>query len=427
MKQTNQLIEEITTGIYKDIFNDLYMDVNVINIQPHRYIEAILKFEKKYGEGKVAIFSTPGRSEVCGNHTDHQRGKVLAAAVNLDTIAVVSYNNDNKIRLFSYGYDIIEIDIDDNKICEKEKGTSAALIKGTLYKLKSMGNIIGGFNAYITSDVMVGAGLSSSAAFEVMIGTIISGLFNEMKISSIDIAKAARYAENVYFGKPCGLMDQMACSVGGMISIDFKIQDEPAIISLDTDFCKFNYSLCIIDTKGSHEDLTNEYSSIPAEMKQVAEIFSKEVLVEVSKKEFYENISMIRNKLGDRAVLRGIHFYNEQENVKKAVQFLREDNIEGFLKTIKESGNSSYKYLQNVYSNKDILHQNLSVALGISENILGENGVCRVHGGGFAGTIQAFVKNEFVNEYKKNIDNIFGKDSCHILKVRKYGGIKVCE
>lgn len=377
-----------------------------------------------YGDTDVEIYSAPGRSEVGGNHTDHQHGCVLAAAVNLDAIAVVG-RVDNKIKVLSDDFDIAPINLEDLEIKKVEEGTSEALIRGVCARLKELGYNVGGFNAFITSDVLMGAGLSSSAAFETIIGTIISGLYNDMTIDPVVIAQVGQYAENVYFGKPCGLMDQCASSVGSLINIDFNDVAKPIVNKVDVDFSKFGHSLCIVDTKGSHADLTDEYAAIPMEMKKVANYFGKEFLREVDEEDFFNDIAGARKACQDRAVLRAIHLFEENKRVDQEVKALNNSDFETFKKVVKESGDSSYKFLQNVYANCDVQNQSVSIGLAMSEKIIGRNGVCRVHGGGFAGTIQAFVKDEFVTAYKTEIERVFGKGSCHVLKVRKYGGKKV--
>ena len=423
MKSTVELKKEFLNGDYDELLTDIYLDESKIEYQKERYVEAIEKFEKLYGEAEVEIYSAPGRSEVSGNHTDHQHGEVLAASINLDAIAIVKKNDI--VRVVSDGYDMITISLDDIAKKEDEEGTTASLIKGVLAGLQARGNAIGGFDAYITSDVLIGAGLSSSAAFETAIGIIVSGLYNDMKVSAVDIAIIGQYAENVYFGKPCGLMDQMACSVGSLVHIDFADKEHPVIDPVNVDFAKYGYSLCITDTKGSHADLTHEYAAVPEEMRAAAAVLGKEVLYGTSLEDLLKNSDEIREKAGDRAFLRAIHFVTENVRVEKAVAALRAEDFDGFLKMIKASGDSSYKYLQNVYTNQDVQHQNVSIALAVSDAILGNSGVCRVHGGGFAGTIQAFVKNEAVKEYKETLDSVFGEGACAVLKVRKYGGMKV--
>ena len=407
------------------LLKDIYVDESVLAYQQERYIKALGSFEKIYGEKEVEIYSAPGRSEVGGNHTDHQFGKVLATSINLDAIAIVAKRDDDVIDLKSEGYERIIVSLSSFDPAKAEKGTSQALIQGVASKLKEEGYKIGGFEAYVTSDVLNGAGMSSSAAFEVLIGNILSGLYNDMKIDPVFLAQAGQYAENVYFGKPCGLMDQMASSVGNLIFIDFADVKNPVIKKVNVNFEDFNHSLCIVDTKGSHADLTDEYAAIPEEMKRVAAYFGKEILKQVDKNEFYTNIPEIRKVAGDRAVLRAMHWFEETDRVIDQVNALEEENFEEFKKLIKSSGDSSFKYLQNVYSVKNLSRQEMAVGLALSDVILKGKGVSRVHGGGFAGTIQAFVPNDIVDIYKKNMEDIFGEDACHVLKIRKYGGMKV--
>ena len=418
------LVEELNNKKYDELLNDIYVDTNLLDYQRERYVKAINKYVSLYGDTDVEIYSAPGRSEVGGNHTDHQHGCVLAAAVNLDAIAVVG-RVDNKIKVLSDDFDIAPINLEDLEIKKAEEGTSEALIRGVCARLKELGYNVGGFNAFITSDVLMGAGLSSSAAFETIIGTIISGLYNDMTIDPVVIAQVGQYAENVYFGKPCGLMDQCASSVGSLINIDFNDVAKPIVNKVDVDFSKFGHSLCIVDTKGSHADLTDEYEAIPMEMKKVANYFGKEFLREVDEEDFFNDIAGARKACQDRAVLRAIHLFEENKRVDQEVKALNNSDFETFKKVVKESGDSSYKFLQNVYANCDVQNQSVSIGLAMSEKIIGRNGVCRVHGGGFAGTIQAFVKDEFVTAYKTEIERVFGKGSCHVLKVRKYGGKKV--
>ena len=404
---------------------DIYGEEKQLEYQKKRYTDAISKFENYYGEGDITIFSAPGRSEIGGNHTDHQHGEVLAASINLDAIGIVKKTDDGVVRVLSDNYPEAVISLEELGIKQEEKETTLSLVKGVLAGFTEHDLKIGGFCAYITSDVLIGAGLSSSAAFETLIGTILSGLYNDMSVSPILIARIGQYAENVYFGKPCGLMDQMASSVGNLVHIDFNNPAEPIVEKVDFSIEEHGYSLCITDTKGSHADLTHEYAAIPTEMKAVATYFDKEVLRDVSVEDMFANMSNIREKSGDRSVLRALHFINENKRVEKEVAALKSGEILEFLRLVKESGDSSYKYLQNVYSNSDIEHQNVSLALAVSEMFLGENGVCRVHGGGFAGTIQAFVKNDMVGEYQDCMNGVFGEGACSALRIRKYGGIQV--
>lgn len=425
MYKTEDLKEQLRNGHFDKRLTEIYVDTGMLSYQKERYEKAIVEFEKLYGAGEAEIYSAPGRSEVGGNHTDHQHGEVLAASVNLDAIAVVRRTEDNKIQLLSEGYPMINVELSNLEMKQEEEGTSIGLIRGMAYGLKKNGHAIGGFQAYVTSDVLGGAGLSSSAAFEVLVGTILSGIYNDMSISPVEIAQVAQFAENVYFGKPCGLMDQMACSVGGLIHIDFKDTKNPIVEKVDVDFSVYDHSLCITDTKGSHADLTDEYAAVPMEMKQVAAYLGQEVLGEVDEAEFYAKIPELREKFGDRAVLRSIHFLKETRRVGKQVEVLQQGNFAEFLQLVQESGNSSFKYLQNVYTNKDVQNQAVSIGLAVSESILPGHGVSRVHGGGFAGTIQAFVSNDFVEEYRKALDAVYGAGSCHVLKVRPVGGVKL--
>lgn len=424
MKQASLIIKEIQDCCYDEILKNVYVDEQLVGTQRQRYCDAIQKFIELYGDIDVEIYSTPGRSEVCGNHTDHQHGEVLAAAINLDIIAVVSPCQD-VIKVLSDDYDIKAIHMNDLSMKEDEKGTSEGLIRGVCARYQELGYQIGGFYAYMTSDVLQGSGLSSSAAFEVAIGTVLSGLYNNMSIDPVLIAQIGQYSENVYFGKPCGLMDQCACSVGSLIHIDFKNQDHPIVEKIEVDFPEFKHSLCIVDVHASHADLTDDYASIPYEMKEVAHYYGQEFLRDVNEKQFYQDLSEIRKTVGDRAVLRAIHLFEENKRVEKAVSALNSGNFDAFKNVIQISGKSSYQYLQNIYSNHHVQQQAVSIALALSEMILEDHGVCRVHGGGFAGTIQAFVEDEFVDYYKESIEKYFGDGSCHILKVRKDGGIKV--
>lgn len=426
MQNIMSVRESLEQGSLDQKIREIYVDEQRVPYNRERYIRAIDRFTELFpSEKEIEIYSAPGRSEVCGNHTDHQNGMVLATSINLDAIAIVAKAEEPVIRLVSGDFPMEEVDVADLSMKEEEQSTTTALIRGVAAGMKERGHKVGGFTAYITSDVLMGAGMSSSAAFESLIGTILSGLYNDMKVSSIEIAQIGQYAENIYFGKPCGLMDQMACSVGGMIFIDFKEKEHPEVRQVHTDFEKAGLSLCIVDTKGSHADLTPDYAAVPAEMNQVAQALGREHLREVPRETFFKELPKLWKETSGRAVLRAIHFYEEEERVLRGVKSLEESDYPGFLSVIKASGDSSAKYLQNIYSPKDVDSQNVTVALAVSESILGENGVCRVHGGGFAGTIQAFVKNEAVAAYKEQIEAIYGDDSCHVLKVRLQGGIRV--
>ena len=425
MMNTEKIKELFASGANDGLLMDIYLDENKLDYQRQRYIDTISKYEELYGADEVSIYSAPGRSEICGNQVDHQNGEVIAASVNLDTLAIVKAIEEPVVKVVSGDYPLITVSLDDLEKQDTETGTTISLIKGVLKGIENQGGKIGGFQTYMTSDVLIGAGLSSSAAFEVMIGTIVSGLYNDMKISPVDIAKIGQYAENVYFGKPCGLMDQMACSVGNLVHIDFAEKENPVIEAISCDLAEYGYSLCITDTKGSHADLTGDYAAVPAEMRQVADLFGKEILYGITLENLIEKAPEIREKLGDRPLLRAIHFVNENKRVRRSAEALKTKDFDTFLRGVKESGDSSFKFVQNVYTNRNVQEQNMSVALAFSESVLGNNGVCRVHGGGFAGTIQAFVKNEAVADYKNVMDQVFGKDACTVLKIRKYGGMKV--
>ena len=419
----NDIKQDLLNGKYNDILLKLYSENT--DAQISRYIKAIETFSNLYKEREIEIYSAPGRTEISGNHTDHQNGKVLTASINLDAIAVVSKRDDGVIRITSEGYGETIVDIENLDVVENEKGTTKSLIRGTVAAFHKRGYKIGGFDGYITSDVLSGSGLSSSAAYEVLIGNILSGMYNDGKIDTITIAKIGQEAENIYFGKPCGLLDQMASSCGGLINIDFSDKENHVVKKIDIDFNRFNHSLCIVDTKGSHADLTDEYASIPQEMKEVAGFFGKNILSEVSKEDFYKNISEIRKISNDRALLRAMHWYAENERVEQEVKALLNGDFDEFKRLIKESGDSSFKYLQNVYANKNVKEQNVSLALALSDEILKGKGVSRVHGGGFAGTIQAFVPNDMVKYYKERMEQVYGRGACFILSIRLIGGTKI--
>lgn len=393
----------------------------------NRLIKAIENFEKQYGtDHDIRIFSAPGRTEVGGNHTDHQRGNVLAASVNLDVIAVVSKREDSRVQVESEGYPADTLDADDLGKKKEEKNTSSALIRGILSRYAQMGYRVGGFEAYTTSNVLGGSGLSSSAAFEVLIGTIVNDLFCGGKESALKIAQIGQYAENVYFGKPCGLMDEAASSVGGFVAIDFGDAENPTVRKVDFDFAKCGYSLCIIDTKGSHSDLTPDYAAVPAEMKAVAAYFGKEVLSEVDEDAFYREIAEVRKQAGDRAVLRAIHFYADNRRAKQEAEALNRGDFETFKKLIIESGYSSYMYLQNVFSPSHVQEQGVSLTLALCQKYLdGKGGAYRVHGGGFAGTVQTFVPDGYLTEFVGKMEAVLGEGSCHVLSIRPVGGTRI--
>jgi len=418
----NSQLQEIT-----NIFPLLYgNDKKVIKKQITRYNKLIDQFTTEFGSSNLHFFSTPGRTELGGNHTDHNNGLVLASSINLDSIAVVSRSGDNSVELYSEGYkSSFLIDLNYLEPVSKENGTTNALIRGVAARLKQLGYIVGGFKAYISSGVLPGSGLSSSASIEVLVGSIFNALFNNNSIAPEILAQTGQFAENNYLGKPCGLMDQMACAVGGIISIDFKDPLNPVFNKVNFNFDNYNYKLLVLDTGGSHADLTNDYASIPFEMKSVAALFNASVLREISIDTFLEKIPSIREQLGDRAVLRALHFFQENERVEEEVNALSKGDFYKFLELIKASGNSSFKQLQNIFTIKNIKDQGISLALALSNKFIDEigEGACRVHGGGFAGTIQIFLPNGSVQEYKNTMENIFGKNSVQILTIRSIGTI----
>ena len=426
MTKIEILKNNIMNGDYDARFKRVYVTDEAVKLQHERYVSLAEDFAALFGEERDArLFSAPGRTEVGGNHTDHNHGRVLAASINLDAIAVASKNDENIVRVKSRGYNMDVCDITDLEIKEDEKGHSPALVRGMCAGFKKYGYEIGGFDACTLSSVLSGSGLSSSAAYEVLVGTMLNYLYNDGKVDAITIAKIAQYAENVYFDKPCGLMDQMACSVGGFVTIDFNNPAEPIVNEVKFDFASSGHSLCIVDTKGSHSDLTDDYAAIRSEMESVAGVFGKNVLREVDEEEFKKNIPAIREKVGDRAVLRAMHFFADNARVLKEVDALKKGNFDEFKSYILESGDSSYKHNQNVYSNKKPLEQPVSLALALSESILKGKGAWRVHGGGFAGTIQAFVPNEILEDYKNAMESIFGEGSCYVLIIRPVGGVEV--
>ena len=394
-------------------------------MQHARYALAVNEFEKLYKTLPTRFFSAPGRTEVGGNHTDHNHGIVMAAGVSLDVIAAVTPTDDGIIEVESAGFPVDRVDLSDLSVRKEEEGSSAALIRGVAAGFKKNGHSIGGFKAYTTSNVLKGSGLSSSAAFEVLIGNILNGLYNDHSVSAVEIAQLSQYAENVYFGKPSGLMDQMASSVGGFITIDFADPAKPVINEIDFDLEASGYKLCIVDTKGSHADLTPEYAAIPKEMKEVASYFAKSVLRDVSREEIVENIAPLREKYGDRAVLRALHFADENDRVLREADALRKGDLDRFFDEVKASGRSSYMYLQNVFAPSDPAHQGLSMALWTASELLGDRGAFRVHGGGFAGTIQAFVPAGMIDKFSSAMEKIFGERSCYVLSVRPFGGTEV--
>ena len=406
-------------------YSKLYSDVEK---QTKRMIDAIDTFTAKYGEHRdIAIFSVPGRSEIIGNHTDHNRGKVMAGAINRDIIAVASKNDDGHIRFFSEGYPEDAVKVADVGSPKNFKPfTSKALVAGLAAGFIDKGYKVGGFDAYSTTEVLKGSGLSSSAAFEVMVGNVLNHLYNDGTVDNKEIAKLSQFSENVYFGKPCGLMDQMACAVGGFVYIDFKDNKNPEVEPIRFSLADAGYALCIVNTGGSHANLNADYASVPAEMKAVAKLLGRDVLRGITEADLIAEARNIRKSVGDRAFLRAIHFVRENARVADAKDALRAENIRAFLDIILESGRSSFEYLQNVYTNQKPDEQGLSLALCLTDGYLsGKGSAYRVHGGGFAGTIQAFVRKEHLEGYVALINSVFGEGAAMPLDIRPLGAVKL--
>ena len=401
------------------------MTTPVLYLNPKKKNRLDSGFAAAFGGAPERYFSAPGRTEIGGNHTDHQRGRVLAAAVNLDTVAAVRLNGTDKIRILSEGYPLYEVDVKELTPKKDEINTTPALIRGVAARFTQLGCEVKGFDAYCESTVLPGSGLSSSAAYEVLIGTILNHLFFDAKVSQAEVAQIGQYAENVFFGKPCGLMDQTASAVGNLVTIDFFDKENPKIEPLAFDFASCGHALCIIDTRASHADLTDEYAAIPNEIKSVCAYFGKDVLTQIDEKEFFAAIPTLREKCGDRAVLRAVHFYQENARVPKQVAALEQGDFDAFLKLIKESGYSSYMYLQNVIPAGYKEHQDVALALAMCEHFLDGRGAYRVHGGGFAGTVQAFVPFDMLDGFVAGMDSILGEGACHVLAIRPQGGVEM--
>lgn len=426
MANQQELKAMFSSGALDERLRRVYVTDDEVKAQYARYAAVIDAFSELFsGERDIRLFSAPGRTEVGGNHTDHNHGRVLAAGINLDAIAAASKNDENVVRVKSEGYPMDVVDLSDLSVQPSETGHSPALVRGVCQGFLNYGYKIGGFDAATASRVLSGSGLSSSAAYEVLVGTMLNYLYNDGKVDAVTIAKIAQYAENEYFGKPCGLMDQTACSVGSFVTIDFNDPQNPEIKEVKFDFAACGHALCIVDTKGSHSDLTDEYGFIRQEMESVAQYFGKKVLREVPEAEFYGEIAAVRERVGDRAVLRAMHFYADNARVLKEVDALRSGDFEAFKQYILASGNSSYMYNQNVFSVKKPQEQPVSLALAISQRVLEGRGAWRVHGGGFAGTIQAFVPLDLLEIYKSEIERVFGEGACYVLSIRPVGGTEI--
>ena len=420
---TIELKQKIQNGCFNKEFVMLYGETE---ISSKRYIEAINEFENLYGEKEnVRLFSAPGRTEIGGNHTDHQHGLVLAGSVNLDIIAVVSANDNGVVRIKSKGYRMDEVNTNYLDKKEDEKGRARALVRGVLAAFKSNGYQVGGFDAYTTSNVMKGSGLSSSAAFEVLISNIVNRLYNAAQVDAITIAKYSQFAEREYFGKPCGLLDQMASSSGGFTYADFNDPQNPIVEKIELDLNASGHTLCVVDTGGNHANLTDDYADITLECKAVSECLGVEFLRDADEEKFLQNLASIRKKCGDRAILRAIHVFSENKRVLTQKAALKRGDFNTFFVTVKRSGESSYDLLQNVYSPSNPKEQAISLALAITKQFLNGRGAYRVHGGGFAGTIQCYIPNRMYDQYKALIESVFGENACVKLFVRPVGGYEL--
>ena len=422
MEQT--LRERLEQGGLNETLQSLYGAAKLETAQS-RCAGVLEGFAKTFGREAEALFSAPGRTELGGNHTDHQHGRVLAAGVDLDILAAAAVNDSGMIRVQSEGYPLISVDLERLTPVAGEENTTAALIRGVAARMREMGCPVGGVEAYVASDVPGGSGLSSSAAFEVLIGTMLGGLFWDGRASAVEIAQIGQYAENVFFGKPCGLMDQTASSVGGVVAIDFADPANPVVEQIPLDLAATGHALCIIDSGADHADLTDEYAAVPGELKKICAHFGKRVLREVPEGEFYAALPALRKEAGDRAVLRAVHIYDENRRVEGQVAALRAGDFDRFLSLIRASGLSSWRYLQNVVPAGYKERQEVALALGLAERLLGGRGACRVHGGGFAGTIQAFVPLDMLDAFRTEMDRVLGAGMCHVLTIRPMGGVRL--
>lgn len=414
---------------YKMELRELYMDNLTLEAQAFRLRSLEKYFNESFGASEPAFFTSPGRIEIGGNHTDHNNGLILASAIDTDTIAAAQKNNLNSINLISVDLkSSFSVDLGNLQMQESEKGTTSALIRGMASKFLLEGHMIGGFDCVLQSDVAIGSGLSSSASVEVLIGTILNEFYNSGSVSPVEIAKYGQYAENNFFGKPCGLMDQLAIAVGGIVFVDFFDKDNPKVEKLDVDFSGYGFETVIVNTGATHVDLTDDYAAIPSEMKSVAGYFGKSLCRFISRNDVLNNMKDLRSKLGDRAVLRALHFLEENERVEREVLALKNGEINEFMSLIKQSGDSSFKFLQNIYSNKNYKEQSVSIALEVTEYYLKKNfsrGSCRVHGGGFAGTILTFIEHNLFGDYMALINRALGTGSAHNVQVREYGACRI--
>ncbi len=418
MEIINKAVNKLKNSFYDERLAELYGS-NAVDPQRERYIKLLNWHQVYFGSNHATIFSSPGRTELGGNHTDHNGGIVLAASIQLDSVAAVSKTDSNIVTMNSENYPVVRVDLTNLELNKKEEGSTESLIRGIAATMVRNGYSIGGFDASVTSDVLPGSGLSSSASIEILIGSIFNNLFNDNTISITELSQISKEAENRYFGKPCGLMDQLACGTGGIISIDFKNRDSPIIDPIDFNFGKAGYSIVMVDTGSSHSDLTDDYNSVSQEMMNVASIMGKDICRKTTEVDLLSEFSKIRKTFGDRAFLRALHFFRENNRVMKMINALREDNIDSYLELVNLSGNSSYKYLQNCYPASNPRFQGIPLALALSEEFLVGKGISRIHGGGFAGAIQSYVPNNMVENYKLFMGSFFGENSVIPLRIRK--------
>ena len=430
MLSCKTLMDQIAGGSWDERLNHLYCcsGGEALEAVRARTIEAVKRYQELFSAGddvQVALFSSPGRTELGGNHTDHQHGCVLAASVNMDMLSVAAPNGTNQVRIHSEGYPVLTVDLSNLSPVESEKETSASLVRGVAARMTELGQAPAGFDAYVCSSVPAGSGLSSSAAYEVLVGTIFNVLFCNQVFTPVQVAQIGQYAENVFFGKPCGLMDETASAVGGVVSIDFKDPSAPVVRKVDFDFPATGHTLCIINSGADHADLTDAYAAITNEMKSVAACFGKEVLRDVDETTFRATIPELRKALGDRAVLRAIHFFDENRRAVQEAQALEKGDFAAFLALVRASGMSSSLYLQNTFAPSDPKQQAIPMVLWAAEEVLQGTGAVRVHGGGFAGTVQAFVPNDKLPAFLNAMEELLGKDMCHMLSIRPEGGCLV--
>lgn len=427
MKSLLDLQQDLQNGVLNSRLQSLCgLGSSELGEKRERLARLMKLYGEKFGiESEVSLFSSPGRTEMGGNHTDHQHGCVLAGPVNLDMLACAGVNGGKMACIHSDGYPAIEIDLTELTPKQEEEGTSAALVRGIASRLHEMGYTIGGFNACVDSTVLGGSGLSSSAAYEILIGIIMNHLFCEDALDAITIAQIGQYAENQFFGKPCGLMDQLACAVGGIISIDFNDPATPVVNKIHYDLRSSGYVLCIIDSGADHADLTDEYAAVSAEMRAVATCFGKEFLREVDEKEFWSQLAKVRQQAGDRAVLRAMHFFADNKTALKEAQALEKDDFQYFLSLVNQSGRSSATQLQNLFCTARPQEQAVPLTIALAQHLLGGEGAVRVHGGGFAGTVQAYVPMAQKEAFREGMEAVLGEGSCHFLFIRQEGGIVI--